>query len=190
MSTGQYPSLWKLYIIIKYSTQVTPNAPIYFYQFSSPVAPTNLTWTGRFTIAGTDGSSTTASETTDGIAWGNGALVDPSSAVAAPSYLSGGASASGTVSVNTTVSTSAGLNTTVVSITPASSPSVATIRTTSAAKVTAGSGSSSSLGSSTDAPSSTTTTSGAAGFALDLRTRGVQSLISLAGTALAFVFLA
>ncbi|KAJ6478516.1 hypothetical protein C8R47DRAFT_1138595 [Mycena vitilis] len=86
--------------------EVTPNSPIYFYQFSSG-GTADLTWTGRFTIAGADGSSTPATETekaSDGttVLWGKGALTDPSTAVAAPTFnstsgssASGGASASG-----------------------------------------------------------------------------------------------
>ncbi|KAI0718585.1 hypothetical protein C8T65DRAFT_737227 [Cerioporus squamosus] len=84
---------------------VTPNSAIYFYQFSSPAAPKNLTWTTRFTIAAADGSTTPPANDTqpDGqkIPWGVGALTDPSKAVAAPSYLGGGAASatsSGTAS--------------------------------------------------------------------------------------------
>jgi len=66
---------------------VTPHAPIYFYQFTSPKAP-NTTWTTRFTIAGSDGSKTNAPNATqpDGsaIPWGFATLTDPSQAVAAP----------------------------------------------------------------------------------------------------------
>ncbi|KAJ7493310.1 hypothetical protein B0H11DRAFT_2005842 [Mycena galericulata] len=80
---------------------VNPNSPIYFYQFTSCATP-NITWTGRFTIAGTDGSSTPASQTEqfDGqpVAFGTGVLVDPSTAVAAPtcgsSNSSGGSASS------------------------------------------------------------------------------------------------
>ncbi|KAJ7780334.1 hypothetical protein DFH07DRAFT_794661 [Mycena maculata] len=67
--------------------EVAPNSEIYFYQFTS-CETTNITWTGRFTIAGTDGSSTPPTETeqSDGqtVSYGNGVLSDPSSAVAAP----------------------------------------------------------------------------------------------------------
>ncbi|KAJ7089790.1 hypothetical protein B0H15DRAFT_779812 [Mycena belliarum] len=69
--------------------EVNPNSDIYFYQFSSP-AVGNFTWTGRFTIAAADGSTTPPTETeqsaTGPIKWGKGALVDAASAVAAPSF--------------------------------------------------------------------------------------------------------
>lgn len=79
--------------------EVTPTSAIYFYQFSSAADPKDLLWTTRFTIAGAGGETTTPSETTqpDGqkIPWGKGALVDPSSAVAPPAYLSGSGQSTG-----------------------------------------------------------------------------------------------
>ncbi|KAJ7460755.1 hypothetical protein FB451DRAFT_1045197 [Mycena latifolia] len=76
--------------------EVTPNSPIYFYQFSAP-GTGNFTWTGRFTIAAADGTSTPATETEQSngqtVAWGKGALIDPSTAVAAPNFGSSSASA-------------------------------------------------------------------------------------------------
>lgn len=79
--------------------EVTPTSAIYFYQFSSPSEPTNLLWTTRFTIADASGKTTTPTETTqpDGqsIPWGKGALVDPSTAVAPPSYLNSTAQTTG-----------------------------------------------------------------------------------------------
>ncbi|KAJ7272620.1 hypothetical protein B0H12DRAFT_588674 [Mycena haematopus] len=78
--------------------QVTPNAPIYFYQFTSGGTP-NITWTTRFTIAGADGSSVNAtqSEQADGqtVFFGTGALVDPSTAVPPPTFNSTSSSSSG-----------------------------------------------------------------------------------------------
>ncbi|KAJ7708787.1 hypothetical protein B0H17DRAFT_916268 [Mycena rosella] len=79
--------------------EVTPNSPIYFYQFTAP-ATTNITWTTRFTIAAADGSSTPATETEksstgEDVAWGKGALVDPSTAVAAPNFGATGSSSTG-----------------------------------------------------------------------------------------------
>ncbi|RDX54074.1 hypothetical protein OH76DRAFT_1341266 [Lentinus brumalis] len=94
---------------------VTPNSAIYFYQFSSPANVTATTWTTRFTIAAADGSTTAPAnaDQPDGspIPWGTGALVDPSTAVAAPSYLGGasGAPATGaaiTIPAGTTASAS------------------------------------------------------------------------------------
>ncbi|KAJ7065235.1 hypothetical protein C8F01DRAFT_1124857 [Mycena amicta] len=91
---------------------VNPNSPIYFYQFTAP-GTANYTWTGRFTIAGTDGSSTPATETEIGgdgqtVHWGTGALVDASSAVPPPTFnsTSNSNSASSTSSQATTSSSS------------------------------------------------------------------------------------
>ncbi|KAG7443975.1 uncharacterized protein BT62DRAFT_971781 [Guyanagaster necrorhizus] len=84
---------------------VTPNSAIYFYQFTAPAAA-NTTWVTRFTIASTNGKSTTPTNSTqpDGsdIAWGTGALVDPSLAVAAPDFSSNSTSATYSASVMTT----------------------------------------------------------------------------------------
>lgn len=76
-------------------TQVTPHAPIYFYQFSSS-STSNKTWTGRFTITNSTNSVVDPPESTqpDGeeIPWGRGSLVRASSASAG----SGSAARSGT----------------------------------------------------------------------------------------------
>jgi len=71
--------------------QVTPNSQIYFYQLTA--AGQNASWTGRFTIAGADGSSTDPTESGPDldlqgkpVLWGKGALVDPSAAIAAPTF--------------------------------------------------------------------------------------------------------
>ncbi|CEL56379.1 hypothetical protein RSOLAG1IB_07765 [Rhizoctonia solani AG-1 IB] len=89
--------------------EVTPTSTIYFYQFSSPSDPKNLLWTTRWTLASADGQTTPPTESTqpngDKIPWGKGALVDPSTAVPPPAYLSGNNQAGG--STNATSSTSA-----------------------------------------------------------------------------------
>jgi len=83
--------------------QVTPNSPIYFYQFTAP-ATHNVTWVTRFTIAAADGSVTPATETEQSngqtVPWGTGALADPSTAIPPPAFDTGlnsvaGASPSG-----------------------------------------------------------------------------------------------
>jgi len=61
---------------------VTPNAPIYFYKFSTP-ASSDILFTTRFTIADAQGNSVPANMTetaTDGsiVHYGTGALQDPS----------------------------------------------------------------------------------------------------------------
>jgi len=60
---------------------VEPNAPIYFYKFSSP-ASSDILFTTRFTIADAQGNSVPATLTEtatngDVIRWGTGALSDP-----------------------------------------------------------------------------------------------------------------
>ncbi|KAI0367619.1 hypothetical protein BV20DRAFT_928283, partial [Pilatotrama ljubarskyi] len=117
--------------------QVTPNSAIYFYQFTSPTAA-NRTWTTRFAIGDASGNVTPPPNATqpgsgDSIPWGVGQLVDPSTAVAAPSYLTGGAapatSAGGPIIVATSsapaTTAAAGSSAAVVSpatTLPASSP--------------------------------------------------------------------
>ncbi|KAJ7035510.1 hypothetical protein C8F04DRAFT_954801 [Mycena alexandri] len=92
--------------------QVTPNSPIYFYQFTA-AGTANFTWTGRFSIATTAGATTPAqlTEQSNGqtVAYGNGALVDPSTAVAAPTFNSttSGSSSSSSPSSGSSVSPSA-----------------------------------------------------------------------------------
>ncbi|THH09684.1 hypothetical protein EW146_g8615 [Bondarzewia mesenterica] len=77
---------------------VTLYAPVYFYQFSIPSAPDTKYWTTRFAISDASGKTVAAPNSTqptgEAIAWGTGALANPSIAVAAPSYLSGTSSGS------------------------------------------------------------------------------------------------
>ncbi|KAG8771191.1 hypothetical protein FRC12_003802 [Ceratobasidium sp. 428] len=119
--------------------EVTPTSAIYFYQFSSPANATDLLWTTRWTMAGPNGETTPPTETTqpDGqkIAWGKGALVDPSKAVPPPAYLGGNqaASSTGTASGSAAVSSTVVVTTPVATSTPAgtsAAPSMSTARTT------------------------------------------------------------
>ncbi|TBU33998.1 hypothetical protein BD309DRAFT_969427 [Dichomitus squalens] len=146
--------------------EVTPNSAIYFYQFSTPSAPSNLTWTTRFTIAGADGSTTAPTNQTqpDGqsIPWGVGALVDPSTAVAAPNYIaSSGAAATtnvGTAASNTAVAgTTAAAATTSVVATTSAAPS------TSSKFVTAPAAPSASSSANTNTSAAQQNTTGSAG---------------------------
>ncbi|KAN0109626.1 hypothetical protein V8E52_009063 [Russula decolorans] len=79
---------------------VTIHAAIYFYQFSYAGNASDHLWTGRFAIADASGTTVPAPNLTqpdgEGIPWGNGALVDPSKAVAPPSYLPGGTGSNST----------------------------------------------------------------------------------------------
>ncbi|KAH9940740.1 uncharacterized protein BXZ73DRAFT_98570 [Epithele typhae] len=98
--------------------EVSPNSAIYFYQFSTPAAPKNLTWTTRFTIAAADGTTATPTESdtsqvTTTILFGTGSLVDAAAATAAPGYLNGATAATTTTTTPgstaaTTTATSAG----------------------------------------------------------------------------------
>ncbi|KAG6864322.1 hypothetical protein C0991_010478 [Blastosporella zonata] len=75
--------------------QVTPNAAIYFYQFRYPDSGPGYgyEWTTRFPIASSSGQVVKAEHATqsDGTPhpWGNGALVDPSSASPPPFMTTG-----------------------------------------------------------------------------------------------------
>ncbi|KAH8110765.1 hypothetical protein DFH11DRAFT_1690629 [Phellopilus nigrolimitatus] len=183
---------------------VSPNSAIYFYQFSSPADAANLTWTGRFAIADTSGKTVPPAETTDGIAWGSGALADTSSASAQPTYLSQATAAPASATSGAASSSSAPAPST----TPTAVPPTSAVPPTAAPPASAsGSASltsvrsvaptgSASLGSANNSggasgtagsltPSSTT--SGGAALGRGLKTRGMQALAGLAGTALVFV---
>ncbi|GAA5955302.1 hypothetical protein JCM8115_001909 [Rhodotorula mucilaginosa] len=106
--------------------QVTPNADIYFYQFTQAGAPTS--WTTRFTIAGADGSVTEPTETTAGIAWGTGKLVG--AAAVAGSGSAAGSAAAGSSSAAAGGSGLASLANTKTRVAAASSSTVAAAATT------------------------------------------------------------
>ncbi|KAJ6561129.1 hypothetical protein DFH09DRAFT_921367 [Mycena vulgaris] len=112
--------------------EVTPNSAIYFYQFTAP-GNNGFAWTTRFTIAAADGTTTTPTETEtlkDGtiVPWGHGALVDPSTAVAAPTFNTTG---SGSSESSGSSGSSAGSAPTSGSSTPASSSSPSSTKPTS-----------------------------------------------------------
>ena len=119
--------------------EVVPNSAIYFYQFNTPAAPKNLTWTTRFTIAAADGSTTPPANATqpngDKIPWGIGALVDPSKATPIPSYLNAStASNSSTTATTTTTSATSSASS---STSTSSSSSSALMTTTSDSQTSA-----------------------------------------------------
>ncbi|KAF9454415.1 hypothetical protein P691DRAFT_808555 [Macrolepiota fuliginosa MF-IS2] len=105
---------------------VTINAPIYFYQFTSPSA-TDKTWTTRFTIASTSGQTVPAPNATqpgsgEAIPWGVGALTNPAGGVPPPSGAGGGSAIpSGSASTSGVLSTTS--SALVSSVTLATSPS-------------------------------------------------------------------
>ncbi|KAM6497394.1 hypothetical protein JOM56_007867 [Amanita muscaria] len=85
---------------------VTSNAPVYFYQYSAPLATTKQ-WTTRFTIASASGKTTPAPNATqpgsgDPVPWGIGALSDSSTAVPPPPYLTGSGPSLAPPSTNST----------------------------------------------------------------------------------------
>ncbi|TFK80833.1 hypothetical protein K466DRAFT_591632 [Polyporus arcularius HHB13444] len=180
--------------------EVTPNSAIYFYQFSSPAAPKNLTWTTRFTIAAADGSTTPPANDTqpDGqkIPWGVGALTDPSKAVAAPSYLGGAATASasgtGSTSGSGSSTTSSGAATTSGSsvVTSFSATTVTDGDSTTASSGAAGTTSSKSTVTQTATQSAPSTTNSAAGGngngAISAQTNLVVGAVAMALTAFVF----
>ncbi|KAI0831898.1 hypothetical protein BC628DRAFT_565782 [Trametes gibbosa] len=94
--------------------EVTPNSAIYFYQFTSPQAPTAREWTTRFAIADAQGNTTPPPNAVQPdaerkpIPWGTGALKDPSKAVPEPGYLLAGGTGTTTASGNTTASATSG----------------------------------------------------------------------------------
>lgn len=145
--------------------EVTPNSAIYFYQFTSPntAATASTQWTTRFTIASSTGATTPESESTqpngDAIPWGTGALVDPSTAVAAPSF-GGAAAASGVVLPGASAASSsaaAGAST----AEPSQSTTLTTVRATSTAGATSASSASVSRSASAAAASNSTSTEAA-----------------------------
>ncbi|GAA5980996.1 hypothetical protein JCM10908_003945 [Rhodotorula pacifica] len=83
--------------------QVTPNADIYFYQFTQAGAATS--WTTRFTIAAADGTVTQPTETTAGIAWGTGQLVGAAGAGAGAAAAGSSSSATGAAASTTLATT-------------------------------------------------------------------------------------
>ncbi|RSH95648.1 hypothetical protein EHS25_000740 [Saitozyma podzolica] len=89
---------------------VSPNAAIYFLQFTNGGDMTNVTWTTRFTIAGADGSSTQPTNSTvysgTTVAWGTGVLLDSNSTAAVSGVTSASASASAAASTGLTIYTS------------------------------------------------------------------------------------
>ncbi|GFZ46431.1 hypothetical protein JCM24511_04678 [Saitozyma sp. JCM 24511] len=89
---------------------VSPNAAIYFLQFTNGGDMTNVTWTTRFTIAGADGSTTQPTNSTvysgTTVAWGTGVLLDSNSTAAVSGVTSASASASAAASTGVTIYTS------------------------------------------------------------------------------------
>ncbi|KAG6865653.1 hypothetical protein C0991_000572 [Blastosporella zonata] len=170
---------------------VTPNAAIYFYQFTAPAA-TDKQWTTRFTIASSTGATTDPTNATqpDGSAvpWGTGALTDPTTAVAAPSYLSGSAAAAAS-------STSSALVTAPSASTSTSTPAVGSTTTGASTSTTSGFTTSTASSNTTTSPSSaanstsanSTQGNGAGSVVADSRL--LQAAVALGASTMAFALL-
>ncbi|KAM5531465.1 hypothetical protein V8D89_014855 [Ganoderma adspersum] len=158
---------------------VTPNSAIYFYQFSTPAAPKNLTWTTRFTIAASDGSVTPPANDTqpDGqkISWGVGALVDQSKVVPPPSYLTGSSS-------STSASSGSSSSSAAASSSGSTSASASSSSSTASSASSSSSVSASSASSATSAPASSSTTSGAHTTVIVTATNSATPSASASGT--------
>ncbi|GAA6010146.1 hypothetical protein JCM10207_005638 [Rhodosporidiobolus poonsookiae] len=90
--------------------EVTPNAPIYFYQFTSNGQDPQ--WTSRFTIGGADGSTVDAENPTEpdgqAIPWGIGSLVDGATTTDSSLGSQGWVSAQTTETTTTATTTTGG----------------------------------------------------------------------------------
>lgn len=179
------------------SVQVTPNSAIYFYQFSTPAAPTNLTWTTRFTIAAADGSTTPPENQNEpdgqNIPWGTGALVDPSTAVPPPSYLTGGSTAAssgsgtGVASATSSTATVEPTSTTVAGTTAAQQTSAAA-RASSTKMVTAPAAPSTSAAASSSSSNSTAAAGNGAATLLGSDNYAVRAGVALGVAAFTLAF--
>jgi len=161
---------------------VTLNAAVYWYQFSHAAQPTNLLWSTRFAIASSTGQVTAAPNQiqpdsgAEAIPWGDGNLVDPSTAKPAPSYITGETTAgagNSTATVTAAIpSSSANVTSILTSAVPATPVGPASSLTTVFVTST-----SSSASASSSAPAKTTN----AGF---VRAQGsIYALGAMAGVA-------
>ncbi|KAH9017021.1 hypothetical protein EDB84DRAFT_1522710 [Lactarius hengduanensis] len=173
---------------------VTLHSPVYFYQFTSPAAP-NRTWTGRFAIADSTGTTVPPPNSVQPngqpIAWGTGALADPSKAVPAPSYLTGSSSSTGSASSTSGTGVSTPI---VLSTTGLSTSSTTGVSTKSSALSTSSLSSSSSgspaASSGTSNPSTSTNSNSAGGLVVGaVSTRATQAGVALAVIAATFTFI-
>ncbi|KAI0339554.1 hypothetical protein BDW22DRAFT_1361089 [Trametopsis cervina] len=155
---------------------VTPNAAIYFYQFTA--AHSNVTmWTTRFAIADASGKVVPPPQATqpngDPIPWGDGALLDPS--VATPPPPKG--------SANSTTTNSASSGSSAPAVTPsgfsASSSSASLPTASSLAASKSGSSSPSSSSAQVNSTNGAAATNSASGLSNSL-TLGAASLAAFA----------
>ncbi|KAI6023322.1 hypothetical protein EDC04DRAFT_2574719 [Pisolithus marmoratus] len=85
--------------------QVSPHAPIYFYEFSSP-ASANLTWTTRFTITDSISNIVPAPQATQpggaNIPWGTGTIIGTSASASGSTSSSTASTMASSPAVSTT----------------------------------------------------------------------------------------
>ncbi|PCH44521.1 hypothetical protein WOLCODRAFT_139049 [Wolfiporia cocos MD-104 SS10] len=142
---------------------VSPNAQIYFYQFTSPYSK-NVYWTGRFAIADANGATVPPTETElfDGttVLWGSGSVVGVVP-TAAPQYgQSVGAAHSSAVASSAPASSTVEVTSSAAA--PSSSAAASSAAASSAAATSSVATSSSSVAPSTSASSSAAVSSSAA----------------------------
>ncbi|KAG6917100.1 hypothetical protein DXG01_003920 [Tephrocybe rancida] len=167
---------------------VAPNAAIYFYQFSAPGATTKQ-WTTRFTIASASGATSAPTNPTQpgtgaAIPWGTGALTDPSTAAAAPSFaapLTNGTSSSTSAAVTADPSTSSSLDTTTPTVVPLTTSRFTSVITSSTAKP--------SSTSSVNATGGVNSTKDNSAASLGVNSRVWQTILALSASAMAFALL-
>ncbi|KAJ3774517.1 hypothetical protein FB446DRAFT_664953 [Lentinula raphanica] len=175
---------------------VTIYSAIYFYQFISPAEVENPVWTTRFAIASASGDTTTPPNDTqpdgEAIPWGKGALVDASSASAAPAFASGVTVTSGSIPA-TTASSSSSVSSVATTKSGSASSSVTTSSahgTTSTVKVsgnTSGAaGAKTSSAAATDADQAAATSASAnAGLGLAVDGRVWTAVVGVVSSAMA-----
>ncbi|WWC69740.1 uncharacterized protein I206_103683 [Kwoniella pini CBS 10737] len=161
---------------------VSPYSKIYFLQFTNGGDTTNVTWTTRFTIAGTDGSTTDPTNSTvysgQTVQWGTGTLL---SSVSTDGSSSNSTTSSTNSSTDATAGGSSASTNSVSDSSSASSTSTAESSTSTSASVSASasaSGSKSSASASA-ASASSSTTSGAGKVQIGMGLIGVTSLLGL-----------
>ncbi|KAG6809353.1 hypothetical protein H0H92_000590 [Tricholoma furcatifolium] len=164
---------------------VTPNAAIYFYQFTAPAA-SDKQWTTRFTIAAADGSTTQPTNATqpdgEAIPWGTGALTDPSTAVAAPDFAAAASSGAASTGAATTVAGTTVVATAAIAATVPAVSSMVTI-TNSAATAAASSAAT------TSSANTTTSAQGNGAASLAVNSRVWQAAVALGASTAAFALL-
>lgn len=162
---------------------VSLHSAVYFYQFTSS-ASSNVTWTGRFTITDSTGTTVDPPNSTviDGstIEWGTGALTDASQFTAQPTYMS-----AATVAIETASSDASSAAT---SSAAAATSATATTSATGSKRTTATSTASSSAATSSKSSSSNNASSESTSGAVEGRkVQMVLGMVAVLGSVAAFL---